>query len=188
MRGVTKADVIDSTKSAHSRGMTRALQCSVAFVTMLSACDQDSSPGEVDSFVDATAELAEALCDCDDDREPGECAEEVEEILDQEVRACIEDLVSTDAAARDGMRCTTSALRDLVGCYDAEGICPQAVASASTSPDGDVADDEPISDDDCGLAFESAIDACGELPAQSQDTLDDCLPGAHTEACDGGDC
>lgn len=171
--------------------MQRLIGLSILFA--LVACDTDSPSleDEVDALLDASIDVAVHLCGCDDEDNADACLEAAEDVFDNEVAACVQDVAASNPEGRENMRCSTDALRDLMRCYDAEGICPEP--TVSTSPDDDESEEEPISDDACGLAFEDAIDACGPLPEATQEALDDCfsVSGSSTEApppCTGEGC
>lgn len=171
--------------------MQRLIGLSILFT--LVACDTDSPTveEEVDALLDASIDLAVHLCSCDDDDNAEACLEAAEDVFDGDVASCVEDVAAANPEGRENMRCSTEALQELMRCYEAEGVCPEQ--SVSGSPDEEEPEDEPISDDACGLAFEDAIDACGSLPEATQDALDDCfsVSGGSTEApppCSGDEC
>ena len=171
--------------------MQRLIGLSILFT--LAACDTDSPTleEEVDALLDASIDLAVHLCACDDEDIAEACLEAAEDVFDDDVSSCVQDVAASDPEGRENMRCSTEAIEELMRCYEAEGICPEQTASGSTGDEE--TEDEPISEDACGLAFEDAIDACGTLPAATQDALDDCfsVDGGTTEApprCDGDEC
>jgi len=158
---------------------------------LLGACDSQSDDdvdAQVEAVVEATADVAVFFCECSlqargDD--PAACEAAADEVLGDEVVDCIRPLAD-DPAAREIMRCNTRALRDLVACYEQAGICPED--EAVSSPGEDVEEDGPISDDACGRDFETAIDACGDLPAETEDALSACLSDDRNEDCTGDGC
>lgn len=165
---------------------------------VLPACESEPTlEDDVDAVVAATADVAVFLCECSfeaDGKDPEACSEAADEVLGDDVDACIEDVVAMDPSSRGVMQCSTGALRDLLDCYERAGLCPEARASSdSTTSNGEepvTEDDEPISDDACGLALEEDIKACGELSAATQEALDGCFLGddAESDRCVGDDC
>lgn len=161
---------------------------------ILAVACEPSSPSiadDVDDLLDATSEFAEFFCTCESNDEDA-CAEAANEVLGDETADCIEAVVHDDPASRDNMRCSTAAIREMLECYHAEGICPERVVSggATNEDDGPESEDEPIAEGACGLAFEAALDDCGELPQDTQDALDECLLSRQEtspEDC-SGDC
>lgn len=177
--------------------MSRLYGFLLSSLLVVPACESEPSVADdVDAVVAATADVAVFFCECSleaDGKDTDACAEAADDILGADVNECIEGVVAMDPSSQAVMRCTTAALQDLLGCYESEAICPEATASSSTELDDEepaTEEDEPISDDACGLAFEDEIKACGELPAETEDALDGCLPGreAKTDDCGGEEC
>ncbi|MGH1342326.1 MAG: hypothetical protein ACRBN8_12280 [Nannocystales bacterium] len=167
---------------------------------VLPACESEPSDSEeveteVEAVVEATADVAVFLCECslsDADEGVDACNEAAEGVFDDTVNECVEDVVAMDPESREVMRCSTAALRGLLDCYESAGLCPDGSGSSSSGPgaDPDMGEEEPISDDTCGHAFEADIEACGQLPATTQDALDTCLVGEQSGSgsCRGETC
>jgi len=176
--------------------MSRFLGLLLTPLLVLPACESEpDATTDVATLVDATADVAVFLCECSleaEGKDPQACAEAAEDVLGSDVNDCIEDVVAMDPGSREVMRCSTAALRDLLNCYESAGMCPETGGSDGSASDEDPVEeeDEPISEDACGLAFEDDIEACGDLPADTQEALDACLPGDEAEAenCPGDDC
>lgn len=156
----------------------------------LPACDDTESTAEEDAeaFVDATLDYAVFVCECSVDAEGGSpeaCAEAADDVFDGSVSQCLEDLAATDSRVSEALRCSTTALRDLLDCYESAAICPDITASGSA--DGE---EEPVSDDACDLAFKDALEACGELPESTGDAFEGCFPDDENEAesCNDEEC
>lgn len=164
----------------------------------LPACD-DSEPTvaeEADTFVDATVDYGVFFCECSveaDGGDPEACADAADDLFDGTVSECIEGVAETDASVREVLRCSTTALRELLDCYESAAICPDTAGSDSINDeDEDEDEDESFSDDACGRAFEVDLEGCGELPEEAGDALEACIPGDEAEAksenCRGDEC
>ncbi len=176
--------------------MSRFLGFLLTPLLLLPGCESEpDEAADVDAIVEATADVSVFFCECSleaEGRDSDACVEAAEEVLGQAVNDCIQDVVVMDPGSREVMRCSTVALRGLLNCYESAGICPETTVSGGSTSDEDTTaeEDEPISDDACGLAFEDEIKACGELPVETQEALDECLPGddAEADSCLGDDC
>ncbi|MBL4688499.1 MAG: hypothetical protein JKY37_28175 [Nannocystaceae bacterium] len=173
--------------------MSRLFGLFLTSLLVLPACERNATVAEdVDALLAATADIAVFLCECTT-KDTEACAEAAQDVLGDAVNECIEDVVAVDPRSQEVMRCSTTALRNLLDCYESAASCPEATVSGSVDRDDEEStteEDKPISDDACALAFEDDIKACGELLDETQDALDECLPSDRDDAenCLGDAC